>query len=74
MTTYAAVTLQSVTDWIYERTENHHRSVPVMDAAERSAWVELNHRSADHPLSASDRKLLHALSRKLAYRARYERF
>lgn len=71
--TMASVTIQSVTDWTYERTQDHLRPVPVMPAAERTAWVELNHLAAVQAITCEQRRILHALNRKLGYRARFER-
>jgi hypothetical protein len=68
-----SITIQSVTDWTYERTQDHSRPVPAMPAAERSAWVDLNHLAAVQAITGEQRRLLHALNRKLSYRARFER-
>jgi hypothetical protein len=69
----ASITLQSVTDWTYERTQDHSRPGPAMPAAERSAWVDLNHLAAVQAITFEQRRILHALNRKLGYRARFER-
>jgi hypothetical protein len=64
---------QSVTDWTFERTDDHFRPVPVMPAEERKAWIELNHMAAMQPITSEQRRILQALNRKISYRAQHEK-